>query len=52
MPQMMPLMWLTLFIMFTIIMIMFNSMNYFMNIPMKSTILNKMTHKKKMKWLW
>nr|YP_010936654.1 ATP synthase F0 subunit 8 [Anomala rufiventris]WKW91623.1 ATP synthase F0 subunit 8 [Anomala rufiventris] len=51
MPQMAPLNWLTLFIMFIIIFLMFNVLNYFsFTQPVKST---KFSHEqKKINWKW
>nr|QWL25011.1 ATP synthase F0 subunit 8 [Cryptotermes brevis] len=52
MPQMMPLSWLSLFIMFSITMITFAVMNYYMsNTKTKTTIKNKMQIKT-MNWKW
>nr|WEL32828.1 ATP synthase F0 subunit 8 [Pentaspinula unispinula] len=52
MPQMSPLMWMTLFIMFSIVMIMFNILNYFffMNKPVISAL--KMNINKMVFWKW
>nr|URX54412.1 ATP synthase F0 subunit 8 [Rugitermes aridus] len=52
MPQMMPLSWLILFIMFASTLILFATMNYYNNIPKtmimkKETIINKPTT-----WKW
>nr|YP_009995353.1 ATP synthase F0 subunit 8 [Ochthebius glaber]QNP09769.1 ATP synthase F0 subunit 8 [Ochthebius glaber] len=52
MPQMAPMNWLVLFIMFSIIFLMFNSMNYFSfkYTPINKTMLN--TNKFKLTWKW
>nr|UWM92602.1 ATP synthase F0 subunit 8 [Creophilus maxillosus] len=51
MPQMAPMNWLILFIMFTMIFIMFNCINYFsFNYQPKSSELNKIS--KKINWKW
>nr|UYB77578.1 ATP synthase F0 subunit 8 [Philonthus lomatus] len=51
MPQMAPMNWLTLFIMFTIIFLIFNSMNYFsFKYPYKSSSTIKKTFKINWKW--
>nr|QNP09847.1 ATP synthase F0 subunit 8 [Ochthebius sp. IBE<ESP> AN164] len=52
MPQMAPMNWILLFIMFTMIFLMFNSMNYF---SFKYDNINKPAIKKKIKsinWKW
>nr|YP_006575994.1 ATP synthase F0 subunit 8 [Tropisternus sp. BYU-CO166]ACZ58508.1 ATP synthase F0 subunit 8 [Tropisternus sp. BYU-CO166] len=51
MPQMAPINWISLFIMFSMIFILFNSMNYFsFNYPIKKY---KTTMKKKLiNWKW
>nr|QGA73993.1 ATP synthase F0 subunit 8 [Cryptocephalus flavolimbatus] len=51
MPQMAPINWLTLFILFSIYMLMFSSMNYFFFIktPVKIYSSGK---KKSTNWLW
>nr|YP_009919003.1 ATP synthase F0 subunit 8 [Orthonevra geniculata]QMP96583.1 ATP synthase F0 subunit 8 [Orthonevra geniculata] len=53
MPQMAPINWLTLFITFSLIFIMFNIMNYFIYSPMtpKSKNTNKIIMKS-MNWKW
>nr|WHM51761.1 ATP synthase F0 subunit 8 [Rugitermes flavicinctus] len=52
MPQMMPLSWLLLFIMFSSTLILFATMNYYNNIP-KSTIMKKETIiNKTTTWKW
>nr|ARH55220.1 ATP synthase F0 subunit 8 [Thanatophilus sinuatus] len=51
MPQMAPMNWLTLFIMFVIIFLMFNSINYFsFKYPNKTFKINKNTFKFNWKW--
>nr|YP_010729348.1 ATP synthase F0 subunit 8 [Sternolophus rufipes]WED07053.1 ATP synthase F0 subunit 8 [Sternolophus rufipes] len=51
MPQMAPINWLFLFIMFSMIFIMFNSMNYFsFKYPVKSSTTQKIM--KKINWKW
>nr|QNJ59916.1 ATP synthase F0 subunit 8 [Trimerotropis pallidipennis] len=52
MPQMSPMMWFSLFIMFSLTMILFNQMNFFSYKPniIKST--EKMIKKKNMNWKW
>nr|YP_010294900.1 ATP synthase F0 subunit 8 [Oiceoptoma thoracicum]UMO90838.1 ATP synthase F0 subunit 8 [Oiceoptoma thoracicum] len=51
MPQMAPMNWLILFIMFIIIFLMFNSMNYFsFKYPTKSISTSKTTSKINWKW--
>nr|YP_010946989.1 ATP synthase F0 subunit 8 [Sorineuchora bivitta]WGO57746.1 ATP synthase F0 subunit 8 [Sorineuchora bivitta] len=52
MPQMMPLMWLTLLLFFTTVFILFNVMNYFIHIPMNASKEKNMLLKKSIKWLW
>nr|APX40138.1 ATP synthase F0 subunit 8 [Cryptocephalus lusitanicus] len=51
MPQMAPLNWLTLFIMFSIYIMIFSSMNYFFSLktPTKKSLKTKM---KFQNWLW
>nr|YP_009185830.1 ATP synthase F0 subunit 8 [Euryusa optabilis]ALO70561.1 ATP synthase F0 subunit 8 [Euryusa optabilis] len=51
MPQMAPMSWLNLFIMFTITFLIFNSLNYFSFLyPPKSMKLMKMLTKNNWKW--
>nr|YP_011026038.1 ATPase subunit 8 [Euchorthippus cheui]WQM87407.1 ATPase subunit 8 [Euchorthippus cheui] len=53
MPQMSPIMWFTLFILFSIMMIMFNQMNFFSYKPNIMKNFKKSTMKeKKMNWKW
>nr|URX53944.1 ATP synthase F0 subunit 8 [Cryptotermes sp. 5 AB-2022a] len=52
MPQMMPMSWLTLFIMFSATLILFTTMNYYATIS-KTKINEKMTlQKKTLNWKW
>nr|YP_007627073.1 ATP synthase F0 subunit 8 [Ommexecha virens]AGC22389.1 ATP synthase F0 subunit 8 [Ommexecha virens] len=53
MPQMSPLMWFTLFLMFSMLMILFNQMNYFSFKPllMKSKI-QETIKSKDINWKW
>nr|YP_002265565.1 ATP synthase F0 subunit 8 [Priasilpha obscura]ACF35111.1 ATP synthase F0 subunit 8 [Priasilpha obscura] len=51
MPQMMPLSWLTLFIYFSLIFLMYNSMNYFLFIyPIKKFKFDKKLIQLSWKW--
>nr|YP_009185895.1 ATP synthase F0 subunit 8 [Olophrum piceum]ALO70802.1 ATP synthase F0 subunit 8 [Olophrum piceum] len=51
MPQMAPMNWLMLFIMFTMIFLLFNSLNYFsFKYNMNNNIFKKKTYK--MNWKW
>nr|ARH54484.1 ATP synthase F0 subunit 8 [Melolontha hippocastani] len=51
MPQMAPLNWLSLFVLFSLIMLLFNSMNYFMVMyPTKIYQIKKLT--KSITWKW
>nr|AVN67690.1 ATP synthase F0 subunit 8 [Blatta orientalis] len=52
MPQMMPLSWLLLYVFFFIMFMLFNFMNYFSHIPMKSLMEKKMINIKIMNWKW
>nr|YP_009918990.1 ATP synthase F0 subunit 8 [Elodes minuta]YP_010385129.1 ATP synthase F0 subunit 8 [Elodes marginata]ARH53847.1 ATP synthase F0 subunit 8 [Elodes minuta]QMP96570.1 ATP synthase F0 subunit 8 [Elodes minuta]UPL65139.1 ATP synthase F0 subunit 8 [Elodes marginata] len=52
MPQMAPMNWLTLFIMFTIIFIMFNSLNYFTYLKTTPKTNNKTLLSKTLNWKW
>nr|WRO45263.1 ATP synthase F0 subunit 8 [Odontomantis sp.] len=52
MPQMMPLNWLTLFMFFSILMILFNVMNYYMS-NNKSYLISPIKNKiKTINWKW
>nr|YP_006576033.1 ATP synthase F0 subunit 8 [Necrophila americana]ACZ58560.1 ATP synthase F0 subunit 8 [Necrophila americana] len=51
MPQMAPMNWLILFLMFIMVFLLFNSMNYFSFMyPIKKTSSNKSTSKINWKW--
>nr|QID48532.1 ATP synthase F0 subunit 8 [Celes skalozubovi] len=52
MPQMSPMMWFSLFIMFSITMIMFNQMNFFSYKPILVKKLKKMMKSNNMNWMW
>nr|YP_010735823.1 ATP synthase F0 subunit 8 [Myrmeleomastax wideis]WEL32803.1 ATP synthase F0 subunit 8 [Myrmeleomastax wideis] len=52
MPQMSPLMWLTLFIMFSIVMITFNIYNYFLFMNKSMNLMLKKDFNKMMYWKW
>nr|YP_010946872.1 ATP synthase F0 subunit 8 [Sorineuchora nigra]WGO57629.1 ATP synthase F0 subunit 8 [Sorineuchora nigra] len=52
MPQMMPLMWLTLSLFFTMVFMLFNIMNYFIHVPVNITKSKNFFIKKKIKWMW
>nr|YP_009988363.1 ATP synthase F0 subunit 8 [Anapodisma miramae]QNM39662.1 ATP synthase F0 subunit 8 [Anapodisma miramae] len=53
MPQMSPLMWFSLFIMFSIVLIMFNQMNFFSFKPKILENKSKMEiESKKLNWKW
>nr|YP_010946378.1 ATP synthase F0 subunit 8 [Balta jinlinorum]WGO57096.1 ATP synthase F0 subunit 8 [Balta jinlinorum] len=53
MPQMMPMSWLSLYIMFLLIFMLFNITNYYINIKVKENKLMKSTTKNKsMNWKW
>nr|YP_010703574.1 ATP synthase F0 subunit 8 [Bryodema qilianshanense]WCO86708.1 ATP synthase F0 subunit 8 [Bryodema qilianshanense] len=52
MPQMSPMMWFSLFIMFSITMIMFNQMNFFSYKPVKIKSIKKTMLKNNMNWKW
>uniref|UniRef100_UPI0031F3DEE9 ATP synthase F0 subunit 8 n=1 Tax=Dericorys tibialis TaxID=3139890 RepID=UPI0031F3DEE9 len=53
MPQMSPLMWFSLFIMFSAVLILFNQMNFFSfkTIPIKS-VEKSMIKSKNLNWKW
>nr|QNJ59909.1 ATP synthase F0 subunit 8 [Aidemona azteca] len=53
MPQMSPLMWFSLFIMFSLVLILFNQMNFFSFKPniIKSTEMSTIKSKN-LKWKW
>nr|YP_010826803.1 ATP synthase F0 subunit 8 [Hodotermes mossambicus]UYX57320.1 ATP synthase F0 subunit 8 [Hodotermes mossambicus] len=53
MPQMMPIKWTTMLIVFSLIFMLFNAMNYFSYIPKnKTTTSGKMNQLKKLNWKW
>nr|YP_010621022.1 ATP synthase F0 subunit 8 [Hebardina formosana]WAX39405.1 ATP synthase F0 subunit 8 [Hebardina formosana] len=52
MPQMMPMSWLNLFIFFSTMFMLFNSMNYFSYIPMNNMTEKKLINTKIMNWKW
>nr|URH16830.1 ATP synthase F0 subunit 8 [Glyptotermes pubescens] len=52
MPQMMPLSWLTLFIMFASTLILFATMNYYSYTPKTKTSKKSEIKKKELNWKW
>nr|WCQ71416.1 ATP synthase F0 subunit 8 [Hodotermopsis sjostedti] len=52
MPQMMPMEWLMLFVMFSMTFTLFNLMNYFSHIPMTSNKLMIKKYSKSLNWKW
>nr|AVN67712.1 ATP synthase F0 subunit 8 [Eurycotis decipiens] len=52
MPQMMPLSWFLLFLIFSTMFMLFNLMNYFSHIPMMNFMEKKMINIKIMNWKW
>nr|WES82247.1 ATP synthase F0 subunit 8 [Archotermopsis wroughtoni] len=52
MPQMMPLSWLALFMMFSTTLIMFNITNYFSQSPSKKITSKKQMKLKQTNWKW
>nr|YP_010835940.1 ATP synthase F0 subunit 8 [Scopura montana]WGC89459.1 ATP synthase F0 subunit 8 [Scopura montana] len=52
MPQMAPINWLTLLIMFSLILLIFNFMNYFSFLPSPPTISTKKISQISMNWKW
>uniref|UniRef100_UPI0030FED841 ATP synthase F0 subunit 8 n=1 Tax=Sphingonotus salinus TaxID=319241 RepID=UPI0030FED841 len=52
MPQMSPMMWFSLFMLFSITMIMFNQMNFFSYKPNMIKSIKKQLKKKNMNWKW
>nr|WHM51917.1 ATP synthase F0 subunit 8 [Incisitermes schwarzi] len=52
MPQMMPLSWLTLFLMFSATLMLFATMNYYMVIPKTEPATKKTILMKSMNWKW
>nr|AEV91675.1 ATP synthase subunit 8 [Euphausia pacifica] len=52
MPQMSPLLWLNLFIMFSVTFLVFMSVNYFMKVPSKLSSTQDLIKHTKMTWKW
>nr|YP_006073059.1 ATP synthase F0 subunit 8 [Acetes chinensis]AEQ36593.1 ATP synthase F0 subunit 8 [Acetes chinensis] len=52
MPQMSPLLWLNLFIMFSLTLIIFLTLTYFMKIPTKTSSSIEEMPKSSMNWKW
>ncbi|YP_001382110.1 ATP synthase F0 subunit 8 (mitochondrion) [Penaeus chinensis] len=52
MPQMAPLLWLNLFIMFSATFIMFIILNYFIKVPSKIEAPSTQLQKTEMNWKW
>nr|AVN67734.1 ATP synthase F0 subunit 8 [Eurycotis opaca] len=52
MPQMMPLSWSLLFMFFSTMFLLFNLINYFSYIPIKTLTEKKMINIKIMNWKW
>nr|QXM16977.1 ATP synthase F0 subunit 8 [Neoneuromus latratus] len=52
MPQMAPINWLLLFIIFSITLIIFNMLNYFLILPSSPSSENMNLKKKSMNWKW
>nr|YP_010240498.1 ATP synthetase F0 subunit 8 [Chlorops oryzae]QTF87839.1 ATP synthetase F0 subunit 8 [Chlorops oryzae] len=53
MPQMAPINWLFLFILFSLIFLMFNMMNYFLMLPMSPKMkMKKIFFYKSLNWKW
>nr|WJZ53011.1 ATP synthase F0 subunit 8 [Melanodexia sp.] len=54
MPQMSPINWLNLFIIFSITFVIFNMMNYYLYVPNmpKSNLINKSKLLKTLNWKW
>nr|YP_010022488.1 ATP synthase F0 subunit 8 [Fer nigripennis]QON98898.1 ATP synthase F0 subunit 8 [Fer nigripennis] len=52
MPQMSPLMWFSLFMLFSITLVMFNQMNFFSFKPLIYKNKSKLMHMKNMNWKW
>nr|YP_009471351.1 ATP synthase F0 subunit 8 [Sibylla pretiosa]AVE15497.1 ATP synthase F0 subunit 8 [Sibylla pretiosa] len=52
MPQMMPLNWLMLFSFFSILLILFNVMNYYMSINKSTSLSSSKTTIKILTWKW
>nr|YP_009142406.1 ATP synthase F0 subunit 8 [Trilophidia annulata]AKH04358.1 ATP synthase F0 subunit 8 [Trilophidia annulata]QOL00780.1 ATP synthase F0 subunit 8 [Trilophidia annulata] len=52
MPQMSPMMWFSLFIIFSITMMMFNQLNFFTYKPNKIKSISMKNKKKELNWKW
>nr|YP_010554571.1 ATP synthase F0 subunit 8 [Tachycines shuangcha]UYO78929.1 ATP synthase F0 subunit 8 [Tachycines shuangcha] len=52
MPQMAPISWLILFLMFSLSLIMFCSMNYFISTPLIPSSMKKSIDKNSLNWKW
>nr|YP_010946521.1 ATP synthase F0 subunit 8 [Pseudothyrsocera sinensis]WGO57239.1 ATP synthase F0 subunit 8 [Pseudothyrsocera sinensis] len=52
MPQMMPLSWLSLYIFFSLMLLMFAFMNYYSHIPKPNSSEKKNINIKMMNWKW
>nr|URX53179.1 ATP synthase F0 subunit 8 [Neotermes phragmosus] len=52
MPQMMPMSWSIMFIMFSMIFILFATTNYYINMPSTKIITKKKTLMKTLNWKW
>nr|YP_002117909.1 ATP synthase F0 subunit 8 [Oedaleus asiaticus]ACA28983.1 ATP synthase F0 subunit 8 [Oedaleus asiaticus] len=52
MPQMSPMMWFSLFIMFSVTLILFNQLNFFSYKPTKIMKMTKKSSKKNINWMW
>nr|UFZ12881.1 ATP synthase F0 subunit 8 [Corydalus sp. 2 YLJ-2021a] len=52
MPQMAPLNWLILFMLFSLILILFNIMNYFISMPSSPELTFKNFKKSNLIWKW
>nr|AVN67939.1 ATP synthase F0 subunit 8 [Parcoblatta uhleriana] len=52
MPQMMPLSWLSLYIFFCLMLMLFNFMNYYSHVPTSETSKKKKINIKNINWKW
>nr|AVN67679.1 ATP synthase F0 subunit 8 [Symploce pallens] len=52
MPQMMPLSWLSLYLFFCLMLLMFNFMNYYSHVPLSSSTKKKNISIKSFNWKW
>nr|WGO58136.1 ATP synthase F0 subunit 8 [Symploce tubercularis] len=52
MPQMMPLSWLSLYMFFSLMLLMFNFINYYSHIPYPSLSNKKVINIKTFNWKW